>query len=231
MSNFECEQNCFSCTKKLSIFNELKDEELALINDTKNTVKFRAGEIIFKQGTALTHIACLTSGLAKIYLEGENDKNLILKFLRPTQIVGGPGLFTDFKLHFTVKALNESYACFIDAEVMKQILNKNHEFTIKILRHAHEQAINSYGKFINLTQKQMHGRIADALLHLSRVIFPDNTEGFTISRQDLADYTGMAKESAIRILREFSIEKMIKLDGKKIIITQANSLELISKKG
>ncbi|MBC8147910.1 MAG: Crp/Fnr family transcriptional regulator [Bacteroidetes bacterium] len=231
MSNSDCAQDCFDCTKKLSMFNVLKDEELAIINESKNIVKFRAGEIILKQGTVLTHLACLTSGLAKIYIEGENNKNLILKFLRPTQMVGGPGLFTDFKIHFTVKALEESSACFIDTNVFKQILNKNHEFTLKLLWESHEQTIRSYTKFINLTQRQMHGRIADALLHLSQNIFVDSKEGFLISRQDLADYTGMAKESAIRILREFSIENMIILNGKKIIITQPESLDIISRKG
>ena len=231
MNNVECVKDCFHCTKKLSIFNNLGKEELQLISETKNIVKFRAGEIILKQGTVLTHLACLTSGLAKIYLEGENDKNLILKFLRPTQMVGGPGLFSDYKLHFTVRALKESFACFIDVDILKQVLIKNHEFALEILKYSNEQSIIDYKKFISLTQKQMHGRISDALLHLSQNIFPDNPEGFIISRQDLADFTGMAKESAIRILKEFSDENLIVLVKKKIIVKQPKSLESISKKG
>ncbi|MCD4679606.1 MAG: Crp/Fnr family transcriptional regulator [Bacteroidales bacterium] len=231
MNNTECVEDCFHCTKKLSIFNNLRKEELQLISETKNIVKFRAGEIILKQGTVLTHLACLTSGLAKIYLEGENDKNLILRFLRPTQMVGGPGLFSDYKLHFTVRALEESFACFIDVEILKQVLIKNHEFALEILKYSNEQSIIDYKKFISLTQKQMHGRISDALLHLSQNIFTNNPEGFIISRQDLADFTGMAKESAIRILKEFSDENLIVLDKKKIIVMQPKSLESISKKG
>jgi len=231
MITTECPENCFQCTKQLSIFNNISEEELGLIDRTKNTVKFKTGEIILKQGTALTHMICLTSGLAKVYLEGENNKNLILKFLRPTQIVGGPGFLTDQKLHFTVRAMEESYACFIDAEILKEILVKNHEFAIEILKHTNEQVIRNYRNFISLTQKQMHGRIADALLHLSQTIFPEESKGFVISRQDLADFTAMAKESAIRILKEFSNEKLITLDGKRIIVNQHEALESISEKG
>lgn len=229
MSSSNCIQDCFNCTKTLSVFKDLKDEELALINDNKNVVKFRPGEIILKQGTVLTHLACLTSGLAKIYLEGVSHKNLILKFLRPTQLVGGPGLFTDYKLHFTVKAIVESFACFIDAKILKQILIDNHEFTIKLLAYSNQQTIQGYKKFVNLTQKQMHGRVADALLHLSQNIFPDNTEGFVISRQDLADFTGMAKESAIRIMKDFKDEGLIETNEKYILILNQNLLERISK--
>ncbi|MCF8299038.1 MAG: Crp/Fnr family transcriptional regulator [Saprospiraceae bacterium] len=226
----ECGQNCVSCTKTLSIFDDLRDEEQALISNTKNIVKFKPGEIILKQGTSLTHMACLSSGLAKIYLEGVNNKNLIIKFLRPTQIVGGPGLFTDYKLHFSVKAIEECYACLIDVNIIKQISDKNHEFALKLLCFAHEQAIRSYKKFINLTQKQMHGRIADAILHFSKNIFPYNTNGFNISRQDLADFTGMAKESAIRIIKEFKDEGLIEINNKNILIKNKNLLQTISEK-
>ena len=226
-----CTENCFNCTKKLSIFDSLDKEELEMINNTKITVRFRAGEIILKQGTVLTHIACLTSGLAKIYIEGENNKNLILRFLRPTQIVGGPGLFTDSKLHFSVQALEDSYTCFIDAELIKKLLSNNHDFTLRLFRHANEQEIKNYNKFISLTQKQMHGRIADALLHLSKNIFPDNDNGITLGRQDLADFTAMAKESAIRILKELSNDNIIEIEGKKIIIKKPDVLESISRKG
>ncbi len=231
MNDLECPDNCFDCAKKLSIFNNLNDEELGLINESKNTVKFSAGEIMLKQGTALTHMVCLTTGLAKVYLEGENNKNLILKFLRPSQIVGGPGFLTDQKLHFTVRAMEESYACFIDAEVLKEILKGNHEFAMELLKHGNQQAIRNYRNFISLTQKQMHGRIADALLHLSRNIFPEESNGFNISRQDLADCTAMAKESAIRILKEFSNEQLITIHGKKITVKQIEVLESISRKG
>lgn len=231
MNQRECAEDCFHCTKKLSIFDNLNHDELGLINNTKNMVRFKAGEIILKQGTVLTHLACLTSGLAKIYLEGDNNKNLLIRFLRPTQIVGGPGMFTDFKLHFTVQAIEDSYACFIDASVLTELITNNHEFAIRLLKHSNDQEIRNYRKMLNLTQKQMHGRIADALLYLSQNIFSEEKDGFFINRQDLADFTGMAKESAIRILKEFSNENLITLQGKKIIVNQPEILLNISIKG
>ena len=230
MNNDNCERDCFNCAKKLSIFNNLNEEELGIINKTKNTVKFSTGEIMLKQGTALTHMVCLTSGMAKIYLEGENNKNLILRFLLPTQIVGGPGFLTDNKLHFTVRAMKESYACFIDAEILKNILINNHNFAIEILKHVNQQSIRNYKNCLILTQKQMHGRIAEALLHLSKNVFPEEQDGFVLSRQDLADFTAMAKESAIRILKEFSNENIIILIGKRIFVNKVAALERISKK-
>ncbi len=230
MTNLNCTQDCLNCTNRVSFFNELNEDELALIDKSKNIVTFKSGEIILKQGAPLSHIANLTDGLVKVYLEGEN-KNLILTFLRPTVMIAGPGLFTDFKIHFTVKAVEETCICFVDAKVIQQILANNHKLSIYLLVHSHEQTIHNFNHMVTLTQRQMHGRIAKILLFLSKEIYKDNKDGFFISRQDLADFSGMATESAIRIIKEFADEKLISLNGKKIKINQVESLERIYKNG
>ena len=58
----------FSDTK---LFEGLSDEELDLIAQNSVEVNYRKGEQIFKQGTFATHMGIITSGLAKIYMEGD----------------------------------------------------------------------------------------------------------------------------------------------------------------
>ena len=57
---------CQNCSKQLNIFNHLTDEESDFINEHRHEVQFNSGEMIFKQGGALTHIACVTTGFGKI---------------------------------------------------------------------------------------------------------------------------------------------------------------------
>ena len=72
----------------------------------------------------------------------------------------------------------------------------------------------------------MHGRLADVLLYLNSSEF-NNTDVFShITRQDIAELSGMALESVIRLLSEFKEDGLIRLDGKKIVI---NNEELILK--
>lgn len=56
-------------------FNFLSDEELNLLENNRTEVVYKPGEIIFKQGSASTHVVLFISGLAKIYLEGYNKKS------------------------------------------------------------------------------------------------------------------------------------------------------------
>jgi len=53
----------------------------------------------------------------------------------------------------------------------------------------------------------------------------------TISRQDLADISGMSKESAIRILKEFKDEGILSIDGNVVHILNPQQLKQISQTG
>jgi CRP/FNR family transcriptional regulator, polysaccharide utilization system transcription regulator len=223
--------HCGDCLTKLPIFSSLTSEQFELVNNARCRVKFRPGETIFKQGTAMTHITIVNEGLVKVYIEGINNRNLILRFARPITIIGGPGFFTDFKNHITTMAVEETMACFIDVNTLTELIKENKDFALNLFKWVNHHTLLNYYKFIELTQKGMHGRIAGALLYLHNEIFNNGHEGIRINRQDLADLTAMSKESAIRILKEFKDENTITVDGNLIILNNIPKLIDIGQKG
>ena len=94
--------NCKSCSRRNNLFSCLTNEELEIVDQHRYELTFNKGEIIFKQGSPLTHVACITDGLAKLYIEGLNRRNLILSFAKPVTMIGGPGMFVDYRHHFSV---------------------------------------------------------------------------------------------------------------------------------
>jgi CRP/FNR family transcriptional regulator len=111
------------------------------------------------------------------------------------------------------------------------LIRKNPDFAEEFIRRVSLQAIFNFEQMISLTQKQMHGRIADVLFYLSEKIYSGNPFDLTISRQDLADLSGMSKESAIRILKEFKEEGIVNVDGNKVDILNLKQLRQISERG
>jgi len=229
MVNNSC--NCLVCVKKSPVFRYLSEEELKLINDSRYDARYFAGEIIFKQGTAMTHLMSFTSGMAKVYIEGYNNRNIILKIIGPGEFVGGPGLYTDYKHHFTVRAIEDCSACFIDIQVFNQIVNANPNFASDIYKDSNLNTLNNFQKFISLTQKQMSGRVADALLYLHLEIYKVNPFKMSISRQELADMTALSKESAIRILKQFKDDRIIHINNDFIEILNMPALQEVSRVG
>ena len=222
--------NCNDCNSRSPLFSVLKEDELEAINQGRFEVQYRAGEMIFKQGAATTHVLMITSGLAKVYLE-TNNRSLILKLIKPIQMFGGPGLFIDNRNYYSAAAINDSTVCYIGLENFRQAIRSNPDFAEKFIQQINRSAIFTFGRFTDLTQKQMPGRVADALLYLSKEIHLAPHFKIALSRQELADMTSLSKESFIRILKDFKEEGIIVLNGDDISIERMSALEKISQVG
>ena len=212
---------CTSCRWKLPLFTHLSEEELVQIDANRHEVSFNAGEIILKQGAPLTHIVCLTKGMANIYIEGIHKRNLILRILKPTEMASGPGLFVDNKLHYSVRAIIDSCACLIDIDAFNKTVAQNNQFALELLRLLNKQTIENFDRMVTLTQKQMPGRLAETLLYLANQVYGTDTFYTDLSRQDIADLSAMTKESAIRIIKEFKDSAILHVEG--------NSFEILNK--
>ena len=157
------QKRCLSCKAKSPLFSLLSDEELDLIDENRLEVSFKAGEVIRKQGTFLSHVISINSGLCKIYFDNINQQNIILRIIKPTSFIGGPGLYVDQKSHYSVAAIADSTVCFIAVDVFKQIMHTNNAFADEFIKDMSKNILINYNRLMNLTQKQMSGRIADAL--------------------------------------------------------------------
>lgn len=228
MAKFTKVEDCARCGFQLSLFKLLSEKELETINEARYEVSFNQGETIFKQGGPLTHVACITQGMSKIYIEGSKSRNIILKIAKPVEMIGGPGFQVDYRHHFSVSAVTTTKACFIDIEAFEKMLQASSPFAMEFIKHLNDITIQVYNKLQGLTQKQMHGRIADTLLYLSKNIYSASEFETSLSRQDLADMSAMTKESAIRIIKEFRDEGIIRCDGNDFSILDETRLTSIS---
>ena len=209
--------DCIHCFRKNVLFELLTDKELKILNDNRTEVKFKKGEIIYKQGSPLSHIVIISEGLGKNYIEGPRGKNLIISIVKPYLINGGPGMYVDMRHHSSLMALVETRACFIDVNVFKEVIRNNSIFAEEFIRSFSQDNIHTFGQFVTLTQKNMEGRIAEALLYLKNDVFKNGAIKY-ITRQEIADLTGLTKESTIRVMKELKNECVIDEEDKEIII-------------
>ena len=71
-------RSCLNCSCKSSLFSLLSHEELEMVEMNRLNVIFKPGETIRKQGTRMTHVISVNSGMAKLYLEGIENRNAIV---------------------------------------------------------------------------------------------------------------------------------------------------------
>ena len=118
--------------------------------------------------------------------------------------------------------------------LINSLINNN----IKLARFfIHELSRNLGGsdtKIVNLTQKHIRGRLAEALMVLKENYgYEDDNSTLKIylAREDLANLSNMTTSNAIRTLSGFVSEKIIIVDGRRIKIINEPMLKKISKFG
>ena len=124
-------------------------------------------------------------------------------------------MYVDNRHHCSLMAIADSDACFIDANAFKKVVRMNSKFAEDFIKMLSAKTIESFHRFVTITQKNMEGRIADALIYLQKNVY-ENGSIKNLSKQDIADFTGMTRESAIRVLKEFKDEGVIDEKDKEI---------------
>jgi CRP-like cAMP-binding protein len=224
-------ETCIHCMEKCDAFQALSHEELEKLHENRYETMYRPGEVIAKQGAPISHLVSLAEGLVKVVLETSGESDIILAIQKPVFMLTGPGLFVDNRYHVSVIALNGCRTCYLDIKYLYRFFDTNPEFARRFNRSLSEQAIMMSNRIRSLSQKNMAGRISEALLSLQKEIFESNPFDMILTRQELGEFTGMTKESVSRILKEFKEEQLIDIDDRKIEILDFDKLRDISRKG
>lgn len=222
---------CHQCQFRSPVFISLSESELAKVDHCRVSMHYKPGEIIFKQGAPCYDYVCVTSGLVKLSIESEQDKNLIFGFAKPVDYIFSPGAYFDKRHHFTATACTDTYACLVGIETIQELVRTNPEFANNFISKISQQVIYLFRHLTSLTQKQMPGRVAEVLLYLSEEVYEANPFNTNISRQDIAEMAGMTKESAIRALKVFKDEGIIAIEGNSITLLNVEKLKNISRNG
>ncbi|NCU32135.1 MAG: Crp/Fnr family transcriptional regulator [Candidatus Moranbacteria bacterium] len=223
--------SCTISSRGCACFEKLTPSEMELIENNQVELTYRKGEIICKQGSLAPHVIFLTKGLVKAYIESCNE-NLVLKIISEKKFIAlssameGSNVF-----HYSCQAYIDCTVKLIDVKIFRQILKSNATFAAEIFNVQSANAMQIYGRFFCLTQKQSYGRLADILLCLSDNVFGKNSFNLELSRKEIAELSGMTQESVVRILKKFKDEKLIATSGKMIEILDYEKLQQISQRG
>ncbi len=202
-------------------------EELKRVSDTKVTRTFKKGEALFEEGDKLNGVFCVRDGVSKLSKLSANGKDQIVKLATKGEVMGQRSVIVEESANLSAVAVNDMEVCFIPKEAIVTTLHTNPDFTYEVLRHMAHDLKEADDVIVNMSQKTVKQRIAEAFLYL-RNNYGEDEEGYlslTLSREDIANVVGTATESCIRIISEFKKKGLLKSSGKKLGIADLKGLE------
>ncbi|GAB1452466.1 hypothetical protein MASR2M47_25220 [Draconibacterium sp.] len=210
---------------------QIFSDELKILDQHKTRITYLRGENIFKQGAFAPYVLYVVSGLIKVYLQTGYDKQINIGIAQRGDYLAFSSIFGENIHTYSTQAISDAEICMIEKESLKNALLHNPDFALQITSKNYGIERHLLEIIKNLSYKQMRGKLATSLLYLSQDEFLKQNIFEFLSRQDVADFASISTESAIKFLKEFEKEDIVKLNGKEINIVNQEKLEQLGKNG
>lgn len=191
----------------------------------KELLHFKAGEQIFKEGIEPKGLYRVLSGKVKKYTATNFGTDHIFYICGENEYLGYHAILSEEEYQDSATALLDCEVVFIPKNDFLNVVSKSHLLSQRLLKNlSHE-----FGVFLNATKilarYTVRERTAINLLILQRKFSINEclTE-IEMNRDDLASMVGTAKESLVRMLKDFKEEKLISTKGRIIFIEDLEGL-------
>lgn len=216
------------------IWSILTNEEKRLVADNFVIHNFKKNQIIYAENDEPEYLWCLLKGKVKMFKDGIGGRQQILRLYRPIQYFGYRAYFANEPYVSSTSAFEPSQLGAISMKIVTRLIDQNRKLAWFFIHELSKHLGGSDTKMVNLTQKHIRGRLAEALtILIDNYGFEDDGETLKIymAREDLANLSNMTTSNAIRTLSTFVSEKIITVDGRRIKIVNEPTLRKISKFG
>jgi len=216
----------------LSYFHALDKADLQYLNEQKNNLIYKKGQLIYEEGHKSLGVFCIREGKIKVFKNSQEGREHITRVVVPGELLGLKALLGGNDHSVSASALEDSVVCFISKMDFFQLMIKYPEFTRSLILMLSKLLEEAELRMISLAYKPVRERLAETLLFLFDSFYPnpDKTvkEYLNLTRTDLANIIGTVAETVIRLLSDFKDEKLITIRGRKIFLLDPAGLKAIA---
>ncbi len=214
---------------KTELFSKLDADQRMLVEQNIYSYKFAKNSNIF-QGTQKNNgIYCVKSGIIKRFIHGVENRESIFDIIGPSDFFGHRVLFTREDYFDSATSVTEAEIHYLSKEFFLQLLKDNNRFMEAYISLLSMESISYVQQVQIMGQLSLKERTAYALMYIQSKNADPNNMTVAISREDLANFLGTVKESAVRVLHEFKDKGWLISTGRNMEILAPEELKKISR--
>jgi CRP/FNR family transcriptional regulator len=189
---------------------------------------FKRGDMIFQQGEPAKLVYAISAGSLKLTVAVKGAQRVI-DFRIPGELVDicslNDGIHT-----YSAQALEDTYLCEIGKETLNDIASQIPEVQGRLMTVVNKE-LSSIQKTAMLLRGNVNSeeKIAAFVLNLAwryQVSGYSCTEfKLTMTRTDIADFLGVAKETVIRLFKKLQQSGLLDIQGKQLTIVDMDALQ------
>jgi CRP/FNR family cyclic AMP-dependent transcriptional regulator len=221
---------CLNChVRSDNFFCSLSRESLKDFNHIKHSTVFPEGTAIFVQGQTPRGIFMLCQGQAKLSTTSHEGKTLILRIVKPGEVLGLDAIVTGKPYELTAETMQSSQLTFLNGKDFLGFLLEHGDACLRVAQHISRDCHDAYDvvRSIGLSSS-VSERVAKFLLESvtdGRVTNGAIRARLSLTHEDIAQLTGTTRETITRTLSEFRKKDIVELKGSTLIIHNKCALE------
>lgn len=215
--------------KKIPLFSSLTDEELREISDKIVIKPFKKYEIILYEEDTNDYMYVILNGKVKVIQTTEDGKEILLAMHQSDEFFGEMSLIDGKTSPATVIVTEDSTIAIISRKDFHLLINTQKKVFENLMLILCSRLRESWEKIQLLNLKNASQRIKILFLMLSDKYGKKTAEGVTLNikltHQEIADMTGMARETVTRVIDRWQKDGEINVLKKKFIHLSAKFLQ------
>ena len=214
---------------QVGVFAGLSEAELAFLAQRAVPRSFSTGEIIFSEGDTCTGMYVVEFGHIRIFKTSVGGREQVLSIDGPGGSVAELPVFDGGNYPASASAVEDCTLLFIAKQDFHSLCLTHPQVALKVLRVVGARLRKLVGIIEELSFTTVRHRLAAFLVRLAQREGSRLAGGIEItlpaSNQELAAQIGTVRELVSRNLSRFQAEKLIRMDGRQIVIPDLKALE------
>lgn len=210
----------------------ISDEELNLLEQIISRRRpLQRKEHLYRPGDRLHALYAIRSGTVKTYTLTDDGLEQVTGFHLPGELLGLDAI-SDGAHPCAARALETTSICEIPFDRLQELSSRIPGLQHQLFRMMSREIQTDEHFMMLLGKKSSEARMASFLLGLSNRLgargFSRNEFNLTMSRNDIANYLGLAVETVSRLFTRFQSAGLIRVERKLIVIDDFDGLLKVS---
>ena len=216
--------------RKIQLFSTLSTDEIEKLKLVLHIKKFRKNEIILFEEDTNEYMYAILSGKVKVYRTTEDGKEFILAVHGEGEFFGEMSLIDQKTSPATVVAMTDSEVALLSRRDFFLLIQSNPKLLEQLLLILCGRLRDSWQRVEMLNFKNASHRVKILLLMLARDHGIEQEQGeillnFKLTHQDIADMTGLTRETVTRVIDRWQRDGEISVKKGKLLLLKKAFIE------
>jgi CRP-like cAMP-binding protein len=217
--------------KKITLLAELGPEVLARLAERIQLREVKRREVVYLPGDPGASCFVVNGGRIKISKVTRDGKALTLSYCGPSELFGETCLIEGGPREEMAEAMENSMVTEIERADFERLLQTHAPLGYQMTRILAQRRRELENKLETLVFRDVTSKLAELLLNLADEYGVEDSRGtlvaLKITHQELANLIGSTRETVSLTLSTFKKKKLITTEGRKVIISDAESLKAL----